>query len=289
MILEKKEWKGVLYCLPIFLFMVAMCFYPMYDVVRTSLYEESSHGFVGLKHYKAIFQDLKFFYSLKITFYFASFAVFFHLLLGLVFASLLNQKIKFIALWQVLYFIPWVIPLAVAAILWLLIYQPVIGLLSQIPSWLKVIDPKPSWLGNPSTVMPALILVGTWKFFPFFTLFLLASMKSIPDELYEAAALDGASSWYKFFHVTIPHLRPVILTICVFDLVWSSSRCFDLVWLMTEGGPIGASKVLPNYIYEKMFWGDSFEYAAAISIVFSFILMSFTVIYAVFIRRIEED
>jgi len=268
--------------------MVIMCLYPICDVVRTSLYEESSSGFVGLKHYITIFQDVQFFSSLKITFYYASLTVFFQLLLGLAFALLLNQKIRFITVWRVLHFIPWVVPQAVAAMLWLLIYLPGIGLLSHIPSWLKVIDPKPSWLGNPSTVMIALIIVGTWKYFPFFALHLLAGMQSIPDELYEAAALDGANFWHKIFYVTIPHLRPVILTVCVFSLVWSSSRCFDLVWLMTEGGPINASKVLPTYIYEKMFWGFSFGYAAALSIVFSLILLIFTVIYAVGIRRTEE-
>ena len=286
--LQKREWKGFLYCLPLFLFLVVMYLYPIFDVVRTSLYEESSSSFVGLKHYKTIFQDQKFFSSLKITFYYASLTVFFQLLLGLIFASLLNQKIKFLTLWRVLHFIPWVIPQAVAAMLWLLIYLPGIGLIAHLPSWLKVLDPKPSWLGNTSTVMIALIIVGTWKYFPFFAMNLLAGMQSIPDELYEAAALDGAGFCRKFFYVTIPHLSPVILTVCIFDFVWSSSRCFDLVWLMTEGGPISASKVLPTYIYEKMFWGDSFGYAAAMSIVFSLILLSFTVIYAVGIRRVEE-
>lgn len=294
--LKKREWKGFFCCLPIILFMGAMCFYPIFDVVRTSLYEspyESSPSqekisFVGLKHYKTVFQDLQFFSALKNTFYFASFSVFFHLLLGLVFASLLNQKIKFRALWRALQFLPWLVPQAVAAIVWLLMYQPGIGLYSQIPSWLKVIDPKPSWLGNPLTAMTAINITNVWKFYPFFTLNLLAGMQSVPDELYEAAAIDGASSWHKFLYITIPHLRPVILTVCVFDGLWAFSRCFDLVWLMTEGGPVGASRVLPTYIYEKAFWGESIEYGAAISIVFTLILMSFSVIYTVGIARSEK-
>lgn len=284
----KKEWKGFLYCLPVFLFMVVMCFYPLFDVFRTSLYKGSLPDFVGLENYKTMFQDLKFYSSLKTTFYFASLTVFFQLILGLIFASLLNQKIKFIALWRGLHFIPWVIPSAVAALVGLLIYQPATGLLSQIPSWMKIIDPKPSWLGNPSTALIAIIIVGVWKFFPFFTLHILAGMQNIPDELYEAAALDGANSWHKFFYLTIPHLRSTILTICVFNLIWSSSRVFDLVWIMTEGGPIGASRVLPVYIYQQMFWGDNIGYASAISIVFSLILMGFTLIYIVGMRRIED-
>lgn len=284
----KKEWKGFLYCLPIFLFMVVTCFYPLFDVFRTSLYEESLPDFVGIKNYKTLFQDLKFYSSLKITFFFTILTVFFQLILGLFFASLLNQKIKFIALWRGLHFIPWIVPSAVAALIGLLIYQPAIGLLSKIPSWMKVIDPEPSWLGNPSTALIAIIIVGVWKFFPFFTLHLLAGMQSIPGDIYEAAALDGAKSWQKFFYLTIPHLRPTILTICIFNLIWTSSRVFDLVWIITEGGPIGASRVLPVYIYQQMFWGDNIGYAAAISIVFSLILMTFTVIYIVGIRRSED-
>lgn len=276
--------------------MGAMCFYPICDVIRTSLYEssyESSLGqekisFVGLKHYKRVFQDRYFFSALKNTFYFAGFSIFFHLLLGLILALLLSQKIKFKALWRVLQFLPWLVPQAVGAIVWLLIYQPGIGLISQLPSWLKLIDPKPSWLGNPLTALTAISITNVWKFYPFFTLNLFAGMQSIPDELYEAAAIDGASSWHRFLYITIPHLKPVILTVCVFDGVWACSRSFDLVWLMTEGGPIGASRVLPTYIYEKAFWGESIGYGAAISIVLTLILISFSVIYTVGIARSEK-
>ncbi|TKJ22371.1 MAG: hypothetical protein CEE43_07410 [Promethearchaeota archaeon Loki_b32] len=281
--LKKKGWKGFFCCLPAILFIGIMFFYPVFDVVRISLYESSLFqeevSFVGLKHYKTILQDRRFLSALKNTFYFASFSVFFHLLLGLIFASLLNQKIKFRTAGRVLHFFPWLVPQAVAAVLWLLMYQPLIGLYAQIPSWLKVIDPKPGWLSNTSTVMIAIGITNVWKFFPFFSLNLLEGMQVIPDELYEAEAIDGASSWYRFLYITIPHLKPVILTICMFDGVWCFSKTFDLVWLMTEGGPAGTSEILTTYIYEKAFWGESIEYAAAISVVMTLLLMGFVVIY----------
>jgi multiple sugar transport system permease protein len=234
--------------------------------------------FVGLKHYGGLLREDIFWSTVGHTFFFSGFTVVFHLLIGLGFALLLNRDIKCMSLWRALQFIPWLFPAAVASCIWKLIYQPQYGLLNTVLYGLNLSSLATEWLGRPETALAAVTVVNIWNWYPFLTLMLLAAMQGIPDELYEAAGIDGAGGWAKFFHITIPYLRPVILTVCLLDFIWTF-RFFDMVWIMTRGGPMRASEILPSYVYKTAFEALNFHRAAAIGGLMVIFMVVFVVVY----------
>jgi len=178
------------------------------------------------------------------------------------FTLLLNQPLKLRSLWRGLLFLPWLLPGVVVGTLWVLIYQPAFGILNLVLRKLLLGSLVHAWLGEVETVLPAIIVANTWKAYGFATLMLLAGLQTIPYDIYEAAMMDGASSWQRFRYITIPSLMPFILTVLMVDLIWTFGN-FDLIYVMTQGGPLRASQVLPIYIYENAFIRDRFDLGSA--------------------------
>ncbi|HWB34950.1 MAG TPA: sugar ABC transporter permease [Rugosimonospora sp.] len=203
----------------------------------------------------------------------------FFLAMGL--ASLLNQPLRLRWLARTLALVPWAMPPVIVGIMWRLVYQPDAGLLSNGIYQLGLGEHSINWLGNLSTALPAVIVVGVWAGMPQTTVTLLAGLQGVPGELHEAAAVDGAGAWLRFRRITLPMLRPVIVAITSLDFIWNFNS-FGLVYVLTDGGPAGKTTLPMLFAYQEAFKYGHFGYAAALGDAMVVIIIA---LLAVYLRR----
>jgi len=275
-----RKRKGIILIAPTLIYVIVVCFIPLFLALRMSFYQKvgKEYVFVGLSHYIQLFSNKIFWKVTGQTFYFAGFSVLLHFLIGLGLALLLNQNIKYRNLWRGLQTIPWLFPAAVTACIWILIYQPQYGLLNTILFKLNLPHLAQDWLGQTNLSLTSITIANGWTFFSFFCLMFLAAMQNISKEIYESAAIDGAGSWSRFWYITIPILKPVIITVCLVDFIWTF-RFFDLTWIMTKGGPVRSSEILPTYVYKTAFYDFNYERAATIGAGMMILMLPFTIWY----------
>ena len=211
--------------------------------------------FVGLSNFRFLLQDPRFWSALRTTAYFTAVAVAVELLLGLPVALLL-QRGK--GLLRAAVLLPWAIPTAVSARMWAWLFNADYGLLHRLA-------PSIDWLGSPATALHAAILVDVWKTTPFVALILLAGLQTIPEAVYEAAHVDGASKARIFTGVTLPLLKPAILVALLFRSL-DAFRVFDAIYVLTEGGPANATETLSIYAYKTLMRSGDFGYGSALSV-----------------------
>lgn len=217
--------------------------------------------FVGLQNFLDLGSDTQFWQSFGIGMIWSVTVTALQLIGGLCLALLLNTDMKFRGITRVLALIPWAMPPVVVAVMWQMIYSPTNGPLN----WLIETLGGPAninWLGDFSLALPAVILVGVWVGMPQNTVVLLAGLQNVPGELQEAAAVDGASAWQRFFHVTLPALRPVIFSITSLSFIWNFNS-FGIVYVMTEGGPGGRTMLPMLFTYLEAFKSRNTGSAAA--------------------------
>ncbi|WP_324715442.1 sugar ABC transporter permease [Carboxydochorda subterranea] len=272
------------FVLPALVLVLATAVYPLLSVLGLSL--QSPSGTVTIRNYTTALADPSVSNALRNTLVFAVASAALHILLGFVFALLLNQRLRpsFVALARTLLMFPWAMSPVAVAVLWRLFYSPE---LSPVPPLLSHLGIHTSWnlLGDTSTALAAVIAVNVWFSTPFFMLVILAALQAIPVELYEAARVDGATAAGTVRHVTVPMLAPVGLTLFVFDFVMAFVF-YDLVWLMTQGGPVDSTEVLATLIYKVAFQRFDFPYASALAIL-AFLLMSLVVSVILALSRYE--
>ena len=208
----------------------------------------STPKFVGFDNYFELFKEPEFFRVLNNTVIYAVFTTLFAVLIPLFLADILNKKFKFSDLFKTIYFIPFITPMLVVALVWAWIFDPNIGLMNYI------LRTNIQWLYNPDTAMFAVILVSVVKLIGYNTVMLIGGYAGINSSLPEAAKIDGANAFQTFFKVTLPLLSPVIFFVLIITTI-SSFQVFDLIYLMTQGGPDGATDVLVYWLYK-----NSFEY-----------------------------
>ena len=229
----------------------------------------------GLHNYQRLLHDDLFWTSFRtgLIWAFGVTVIQFGLAMGL--ALLLNERLRLRWLARTLALVPWAMPPVIVAIMWRLVYHPDAGSLNAL------LHTHTDWLGDFSTALPAVILVGVWAGMPQTTVALLAGLQSIPGELYEAAAIDGASSTRRFRHVTLPGLGPVILAITSLDFIWNFNS-FGLVYVLTQGGP-GTTTMLPMLLsYNEAFKYGDFGYSAAMG---NAMVLMIVALLAVYLRR----
>lgn len=231
-----------------------------------------------------MFKDPIFLISLKKTFIWVLFSVGFQVVIGLIIALVLNQKFYMRALVRGLVLIPWVLPSVVSALLWSWILDGTYGLLNDWLTRLHLISQNIPWLANPNTAFGAVIATNVWKGFPFFAISFLAALQGIPQNLYEAAEIDGASAWQKFWAVTLPHLKPILITSTVLRLIWTANTT-DLIFTMTQGGPGYTTNVLALYTYMKAWSELDFGYSSAMAIILMIIMIIFISFYLKLINK----
>ncbi|MFI7126740.1 carbohydrate ABC transporter permease [Nonomuraea sp. NPDC050153] len=200
---------------------------------------------------------------------------------SLAIAMLLNQRIRGRALYRVVFFAPYVLSEVITGVLFSLILSPESGMANQL---LSVFGLDSEWLADPDTVMPSLFLVMTWKYFGFHMMIYLAGRQGIPNELIEAAQIDGATSWKTFRHITLPLLGPTI-RISVFLSVIYTIQLFDLVWILTQGGPSHSSETMAVTMMDWGFKRSQVGYASAISVVMFGLSLVFALVYQRFVMR----
>lgn len=246
--------------------------YPIYRVITFSLYSnalmEDNPVWVGFKHFIELFlHDPVFPTAATNTVIFTVASVALHLVVGLALAILLNQPIntKVRSVFRVLLILPWVFTAVVVAVNWRLIFNP-LGVANYILKSLGIISTNIEWFSSYSRALPALIFVNLWRGYPFIMVSLLAGLQGIPQILYEAAKMDGANGLQQFTHVTLPQLKPVMLSIGLLDTIWTF-RLFPLVWLTTAGGPGHATEMLSTYTYKLAFDQYQFSKGSAVAVV----------------------
>lgn len=282
-LLEGRGWAYFLLA-PSLLLLLAIIVYPIGSGIVLSFREmrltrpDLGTPFVGLKHYRALLEDDVFLLSIRNTAVWVAAGVTSQFLLGLVTALALNRSVRGSSLIRVLVLIPWFLPSVVAGHMWALLLDSRLGVINDLLVKVGVLARYRAWFADPNTSLLTVSAVELWRHFPFFTLFLLAGLQAIPDELFEAATTDGASRWQQFRFITVPLLTPVIVATVVLRVI-GLVNAPDLLIVLTNGGPGNATQVLSLYAFQTAYTAFNFGYAAAISVVMLLLLMAFTVVY----------
>jgi multiple sugar transport system permease protein len=277
---------------PAVLLMVAIALYPTYYAVQLSLYDANlarfnRMRFVGLDNYWKLAADDVFRVSVLQTIRWVAVVIAGQLLIALPVALFLNVGFKGRGAIRTAILIPWVIPAAVTSLIWVFMFDTNLGVANDILVRLGLIETYWTWLSDFKTAFFLVVMAAIWSGFPFMAIVLLAGLQNIPDELYEAAHIDGATVWRRFWHVTLPLLLPTILLILLLRTIWLSHHV-DLVYIMTVGGP-GYS----NYttaVYSFLLTTSQFEigYASAVAVVLAIALLAISSIYVRHMERTQE-
>jgi multiple sugar transport system permease protein len=275
------------FVLPAVLLLILVLGWPAITSILYS-FQPTKAGETGytLASYKALLKDPFFKTTFWNTAVFVSFSVASHLILGLTVAMVLNSALPAKPVFRVIALLPWVVPDVVAGIIWKWMYNPIYGALNDLLIKVGMLENPVEWLSNPKLAMMSAILVNLWRGFPFVMLILLAGLQAIPKHLYEAASIDGASRLTQFFHITLPGLKKMIVVALALDIVWEVRR-FGLIQAMTQGGPGILTEVLSTYTYKQYFQFFRFEYASAISVVMTVVLLMVSLPYIWMISQEE--
>jgi len=276
---KKTNNIGLYFVIPVVFYIFIIGIYPIIIVFKLSF--ETSSG-ISILNYLKILSDNKFWIATYQTLRYVFLAVPLHILIALILSSLLahpclSENIRNIS--RVLLMLPWTTTLVVAAIMWRLMLNPSFSMFSEILknfgfSW------NQSILTNPKIAFLAIVIAGIWVFTPFYMLMILARMQAIDNTLYEAAEVDGATGWQKFRVITIPELKQTLKFLIIYDIIGTAIQ-FDLVWLMTNGGPLGSTEVLATYSYRNAFEYFNMSYSATIGVMMVILiaLISGTIIF----------
>ncbi|GHV43136.1 putative ABC transporter permease protein YurN [Spirochaetia bacterium] len=282
---RRKQW--VKNGMTIFLFLLpalAVYFtYTLAGIIRTFYYSvfnwsgigpASQAANVGLGNYVKLMGDAGFWHALQNNVLLVIVSIVFQLSFGMILALILNTSFRGVRALRTIYFMPLLLSTVATGTIWLMLYAPYTGLFDGL---LKIISPNVplSWLGSEQVVMPAVMFVICWQYTPQYMILLRAGMTGIPDELYEAATIDGASRWQQFWRMTLPLLSGTIKTSAVLSIV-GSLKYFDLIWIMTLGGPNGYSELMATFMYKKAFNEDRMGYASTVAS--CMVIISFVVI-----------
>jgi raffinose/stachyose/melibiose transport system permease protein len=269
---------------------------PMADAIYLSL--EHWNGmtpprWAGFSNYLDLIHDKTFFKALWHTAYFTVCTVILQTILPLLIASLLNSGIRGSTVFRTLYFMPVIISLAISGLLWAMLFEPNFGAVNGVLRGIGLGDFTLLWLADANTVMPSIIIVSVWQSLGFYLVIFFAALQSVPQELYEAAELDGANAWNRFMHVSVPTIWPVILIVIVLNTI-NGIKVFDQIWVMTAGGPNYASATLGTYLYTIAFGAmgasnSRLGYATAIAIVILLLSVVVSIIQIRLGRRGDLD
>ena len=281
----KEPW---LYLAPTLLFIVLLVLVPLVTGISYAFYDfdliSGNKEFVGFDQFIRILnEDEIFTKSLMNTLFWTSASLFFQFTLGLALALILNSGFKGIKFIQPILFVPWAVPSFLIGLMWVWMFNPVTGPLPYIFEWLGIMDAPENILSDPDHAMWGPIVANVWFGIPFFTIMLLAALKSIPGEIYEAADMDGVNGFQAFRYITVPLIAPTIVITLLIRAIWISNFA-EIIIVMTNGGPANSTQIVATYIYDTAYQKMDFGYASVISIALLFLLM----IYGFTLGRIRQ-
>lgn len=280
---QSEQITGWLLVIPALSILALVFIYPILRAFWLSLFTENlgtqmQPVFSGLNNYGRMLGDGRFWQSMWNTSVFTLISVFIELLLGMGIALVLNQSFRGRGIVRTIAIIPWALPTAVMGLAWAWIFNDQYGVVNDLLQRFGLIDQGISWLGEPNLAMIPVIIADVWKTTPFISILLLAGLQTIPGDLYEAHAIDGANSWQSFRQITLPLITPQILIALLFRFA-QAFGIFDLIQVMTGGGPAGATETVSIYIYSTVMRYLDFGYGAALVVV-TFLLLILVVAIA---------
>ncbi|UJF32638.1 carbohydrate ABC transporter permease [Paenibacillus hexagrammi] len=283
-----------LFITPALLMIASFLFYPIANVFYYSFqtYNMSKpyyNGFAGLQNFVKVFTDDPMFYSsLWISVKWVFVQVCLQLVFGLLVALLLNQSFRVRWLFRTAAFLPWAISGVIASLIWSNMLNENIGIINHLLMAAGLIHNKIAWTANVHTVFGSVVIAEFWRGLPFFSITLLASLQTIPGELYESAKVDGAGRWKSFTHVTLPYLKNTIILTTLLRTAWEFNN-IDLIFNLTGGGPAHATTTLTLYVAQLAVKSGDFGYGSAITVVTFCLLLIFSVVYLKISRFGKDD
>lgn len=280
--IARREQQGILLLLPALIVMGLFTVYPLMEGIQIAFTDKNllkeSVSFIGLKNFSRLLTDEIFWISLAHSLVLTIGAVFLQFVLGLILAWAMIQDLPGMSWFKSIIMASWVIPVAATVILFKFMAQPDIGFINIVIQALGFEDLNRYWFGDPNVAFPFIVVLHLWRNVPFYGVAFLAAMQAIPDSYYEAAEIDGASGWEKFWYITLPSIRNMAVVMVTIHVLWTFNN-FDFVYLATGGGPVNATDVLPVYIYRQCWSSYTLGYGASMGTIMLIILMLYFIIF----------
>jgi multiple sugar transport system permease protein len=285
--LDRQSVFSWLMMAPPLLFLAALVGYPFCYGILLSLQDRPvAHAgtFVGLKNFATNFNDPLFWRVALNTFVYTLVATLLKMVGGLGLAVAMNQHFRMKNLVRALLLLPFIVPTVLSTVAWMWMLDPAFSVVNRLLIGLGVPRPGPSWLGNPILAMVSIIMINTWRGLPFYGITLLAGLQTVPPELYEAATIDGASGWQRFRYVTLPLLQPIILIVTLFSVIFTFAD-FQLVYVLTHGGPQNATQLFATYAFDIAMGAGQLGLGASIALAMFPTLALLIVALTIYMRR----
>ena len=274
---------------PAAIYILAIVAWPLVETIRLSFTNSSLAGedYIGLENYEKMLGSKKFNKIVIRTFIWMFLSVSLKLIVGLIGAVLLNAKLPGRGMFRVLIMPPWVVPIAIGMLGWLWLYNGFFGIIAGVGMKTGILDGPFGFLAYKQSAFISTIIADVWVGTPMVTIFFLAAMQGVPKDLYEAAYCDGASRWHRFFKITLPQITPVIITMSLLSAIWTFNS-FEIIWILTEGGPRGATTTLIIDTYKMALGNYKFGKGAARAVVVMILLTIFAAFYMAFLLIINK-
>lgn len=286
-----KKITPYLYISPTVALLFILLVVPIAMVIGYSLFDNviinKSPSFVGLKNYIDLLTDKTVWNAVKNTLIFVIVSIIAHMVIGMVFAMVLNTRYldsRTKGIFRVIFALPWMFTASVIAIVWRIVLNPN-GVLNYIIITLGLTADKIEWLASRDIALKSVVLINIWSGYPFYMISILAGLQGISTDLYEAAAIDGANAIKTFIHITIPQLKPILLSLLMLDFVWTLQQ-FALIWMTTGGGPASASETVSTFIYKEAFSKYQYSRASAMAVI---LLIACTIIGTFYVRQQKAE
>jgi len=288
--LEARDARtGLALIAPAVLLFLVLIAYPLLAALALSFFKiytpTLSGPFVGLDNYVALLGSGEFWKALRVSFVYAGSTLALQMIVGIAVALMLHQGLFMRSLARSLVLFPYLLSTVVAVLVWQWLFNDLYGMLNHLLLRLGLVAAPVDWLGSMPNAMLSVILVSTWKFFPFVVIAVLARLQSIPTSLYEAAMMDGAGPWARFRDITLPQLRGVLMVVVLLRAIWDFKE-FDLIFLLTGGGPVTSTQTLPILVYREAFPLSQMGMAATIALCMLAVMVVAMITY---MRRYDRD
>jgi len=286
-LLERQSSLGIILMLPGALLLMVFMAYPFFLGIWLSV-TDSTIGrlghFIGLRNFIDLLTDSIFLQTTQNTFIYALVTVPFKAVLGLGLALTLNNRMRFSNPIRAAVMMPWIVPTALSTLGWFMIFDPVFSPVSWLLIRLGIISKNINFLGDPVLAISSVCLANIWRGVPFFGITILAGLQAVPQELHEAAAIDGANAWHRFRHVTIPAIKGIVLIASLLSMIWTFAD-FQLIYVLTKGGPANTTHIFGTYAYQIGLSATEIGMGAAIALYMFPILAFFAVMLLLYMRK----
>jgi len=286
-LLERQASLGIILMLPGALLLMVFMAYPFFLGIWLSLTDSmigSIGQYIGLRNFSDLITDSVFLQTTRNTFIYALVTVPFKAVLGLGMALVLNNRMRYSNPIRAAVMMPWIVPTALSSLGWFMIFDPVFSPISWLLRHLGLIKQNINFLGGPNLAISSVCLANIWRGIPFFGITILAGLQAVPQELHEAAAIDGAGLWHRFRHVTIPAIKGVVLIAAMLSIIWTFAD-FQLIYVLTKGGPANTTHIFGTYAYQIGLSATEIGMGAAISLYMFPILAVFAILLLFYLRR----